>query len=67
MSLTAISEAPFMTPDDWRIAAKAARSQNQRAVRARRSGDVLRARDHQGKADWYIAKARQWRREWSDV
>lgn len=60
-------EQPFVTPNDWRVAARCARSQNQRAVRARLAGDDVRARDHQGKADWLIAKARMWRREWVDA
>lgn len=57
---------PFVTPNTWRTMARAARLQNQRAVRARRAGDEVRARDHQGKADWLIARARMGRREWID-
>jgi hypothetical protein len=62
--LIAATDGPFVTPNDWRVAARAAHSQNRRAVKARRAGDEGRARDHQGKADWYIAKARLWRGEW---
>lgn len=61
---TAIAEPAFYAPDDYRMAAKCARQRNQKAVRARRAGDVRAAREHQAYADWLIARARMWRQDW---
>jgi hypothetical protein len=49
------------------MAAKCARQRNQKAVRARREGNVKTAREHQAYADWLIARARMWRQAWEDA
>lgn len=67
MTATAVAEPPFATPDDYRMAAKCARQRNQKAIRARRAGDVRAAREHQAYADWLIARARMWRQVWEDA
>lgn len=42
------------------VAVEAAKSRNKLAVRARLAGDEVGARNQQGKADWYISRARIW-------
>jgi hypothetical protein len=66
-SAVAETEPPFATPEDYRMAAKCARQRNQKAVRARREGNVKTAREHQAYADWLIARARMWRQAWEDA
>ncbi len=58
---------PFVTPNDWRVAAQCAHDRNRKAVRARVAGNYRAAQDHQSYANWLIARARMWRNEWESA